>query len=657
MWNIFPMFIQSHPINKPITAEDIQWNNSISKEVLQEIQIAYDQAESASSDKRSYHRHVDEVVKTLHPDKRINYDLNYSYKKSFIAMFQNEGMEPVFSERDYHDRETTRKFNKAASFDIENMKKKIKDKKMLWDVYDYGPWLRIYNWFDMISQCPTYIVPSPLSRYYDPNGNVYDNNFDYHIFSRQTSLPELNYNQALTWGYFNLDSVFTGTYTRNSENQDGKRERLQTITEVNQETVYVYNCYVTFNWHRYFAVVANDLSLIIKRERIMPLTDEEKKDGTLVPFPIAISNANANPYDPWGISYREKVYPVQQALDEVTNAIHSKQLRDAWHDIVWYDIDRVDNIADFLTRPVWWPLFVPVEWLGQWPVTQPLLENNDTSKSTQYIQQLEFYAENTTALTWIVRWLSPNVWTLWEAEIQLQKSNALFWVDAETLAYWEKQFWFNIRYRYTRLNLPKMKEKTMVLGIDNADIVKIENSEMKWFSHPYITIKSKRKENEDKTKKISTMQAMLPIITQDPNVNPISVKMFKRQLMELQWLDEWFIYAVEPMTPSERHSKKMQEIVNAWQKPENLFIPWLDLETLWIYMNSALDNDQKEDILSVLNMRMVEEGLWTPKTAWDAAWLEWIVNSMWSQAMSADIANNRQSLPWPESAWAPWITL
>jgi hypothetical protein len=79
-----------------------------------------------------------------------------------------------------------------------------------------------------------YITPSPLSWYADPNGSVLDVDFDYHIFSFQTSLPALRYSEVLSGGYFGLDEVKTGTYTRNSENQDGKRYRKQ-----NSENTYI----------------------------------------------------------------------------------------------------------------------------------------------------------------------------------------------------------------------------------------------------------------------------------------------------------------------------------------------------------------------------------------------------------------------------------
>lgn len=135
----------------------------------------------------------------------------------------------------------------------------------------------------------------------------------------------------------------------------------------------------------------------------------------------------------------------------------------------------------------------------------------------------------------------------------------------------------------------------------------LKNTELKGFNTPYITVKSKRKEAEENSRKVATMQAMLPLLQADPNVSQISKTMYQRELAYLQGLDESFIKTTYAMTPSERHSKEMQNIINLGQKPKNLIIQGLDIETLWIYVNAALDNDVKQEILNLLNIKMITD--------------------------------------------------
>jgi len=638
------MFIKDWWLKKPISRKDIENNESLEEQILLQIQTAYDDAESAQNEKKVYHKAINDAVNQLHQDDRMQYDLLWSYKKSFIAMFQSEGLSPVWTERDYNDKEVAEKLNKIAEFDIENMKKNLKDKKMLSDIFDYGVGLRVYNGFDKVNKCPLYITPSPLSWFYDPNGSVLDVDFKYHIFHFQTSKHALEYQNLLTDDYFNLDEVSSGEYSRSPEMNDLKRYRKQNNGEVTQEIVYVHNCFITLNGHRYFCVVANDQTKIIKWERLLPETKEEKKDPSIVPFKISISNAFVDQYDAWGVSYREKIYPVQNAIKRIINAIHDKQLRDAGHDIYFVDIDRIDNVANLLNKPSGGPRFVPVNDLGSGPISQPVIENNDTSKSQEYIQQLEYYAENTTALTGIVRGLTPDAGTLGEAEIQMQKSSALFGVDAETLAYGEKMFWTNIYYRSLLEHMSSIGGKSAMLGVSGSDMVNISKREFVGMNTPNITIKSKRKDAEEDNRKVSSMQAMLPIMLQDQSVSEVSKTMYKRELMRLQGLEEEFIHTVIPLSPSERHSKKMVEIVNLDQVPKNLIIPNLDIETLWIYLQTAIDNDSKQSVLNQLNVMMIEKGL-KPKAQPQEGNMQWVANSMASQSLSSDIAQRQQALP------------
>ncbi len=635
------MHIKNWKAKKAITKEDIK-NGVIHDAVVSEIQQAYDNSEQATEQKRTYHRDIDRKVKQLHFDDRLNYDLLYSYKKSFVAMFQDEGMYPIFEERDYYDQEITDNLNILASEDMKNMNKQLKDQKILSDVFDYGVWLRVYNWYDKEIASPIYITPSPMSRYPDPSGNTIDNNFNYHMFYYETSIAQLDYLNIVSGWFFNLDKVMPNSDDKNNDISNQKSYRNIDSDTVQNWIVWIHNCFITLNWYRYFCVVANDRSLIIKREPLDPKTPEEKEDPTLVPFKISISNAMSSAYDPRWISYREKVYPVQVALKQLTNAIHQKELRNAWFGAHFYDSTRLKNPAYLQEKPSDWPIFIWVEDLWAWPIIQPYGEQEETRWTQEYLKSLEFYAENTTSLTWITRGLAPNSWTLWETEIQMQKSSALFNVDSKSLMKWEQTFRENIRFRCLKENLVNEKKKTMIIWEDNKQAITIWAEDMKKYGNPYLKIVSKREQNEKNQRKVTSMQAFFPILLQDQSAAPITKKIFKRELMKLQWLDKSFIYSVEQLTPSERHAKMMVEVINLWEKPKNLIKPWVDLETLWIYINKARDNNEKQQALNVLNSLMIKNGTEKQQSQW---WeMQWLANSMASQAMWSEIQQGKKDL-------------
>jgi len=638
------MYCEDIKPNKVILLQDIQKDKELERKICILVNNAYIQAQSSTNHKRNFMIEQDQKVKTIYLDDRITYDMIYSYKKAFLSMFQDEGLSPVFSERDFFDTEICLKINKVAAFDIELMNKDQKDQKMLSDVFDYGVWIRLYEWWNNAKKIPEFYSPSPLSRYTDPTGNVFENNFDYHLFARQTSIQELKHKHATLWGYIDLDEVITWDNQGARADQWGKKQRLQSQADSTDEVVYVWLCYITLNGVKYVTTIANWLTKIIKRDVIEAITKEEKDDRSLTPFPISLSYTTPNHYDPNWESYREKIKPVQVALTQLVNAIHSKQLRDAWHDIVFYDIDRVDNPADLLQRPDWWPVFIPTTQLSQWPVTMPVMERNDTSKTWEYIAQLQSRVENSTALTWVTRWQESAAGTLGETQIQLQKSSAMFSVDAKNLMIGERMFRCNIYYRHLKLNITKAKEKVVILT-DTSTLIRLTKTELIGANDPYVKIVSKKEMIMKDQAMVANMMAMLPMIQQDPNTHPVSVKMFQRELMLRQGMDWNFIISVVRLDESERHAKMMQDIINAWEMPQALIIPGIDLPTLYLYISMAIDNKIKEKIIAYLTVKMVQEWVSKPQQP-DQNWsMQGTANSMASQAMSSQIAQNKPSLP------------
>ena len=84
------MFIKDWGIKKVITEQDIMNNQELHDSICGQIQNGFNDSQDSTSGWRAYHRRIDEALKQLHADDRQVYDLAYSYKKSFVAMFQGE---------------------------------------------------------------------------------------------------------------------------------------------------------------------------------------------------------------------------------------------------------------------------------------------------------------------------------------------------------------------------------------------------------------------------------------------------------------------------------------------------------------------------------------------------------------------------------------
>ena len=639
------MYIKNWKKNQAISEKDIKSNKKLREEIVTELWKCYNKSQSAVSAKLELYKRIDDKVKSMNASGKMTYDLLFQMKKTFVAMFKNEWISPVYTESDFNDRDVAQKLNKIVDFDQKVMRKHIKDKEMLYDVFDYGVWIRIPLWWNRSKQVVDFINIDPLCWYPDTNGNVMDNNFDFHLMSRSTSIGELKSKESVVWWYFDLDEVQAWqTLSEQRSNLRKKQQRLITQMDSYNDPVYVLNCFVCINGRKYFCTLANAHSKIIKREEIKPLTPLEKKYPDTIPFPVAISNSFPLIEDPWGISYRELMYPTQITMTKLINAMQIKEMREAGFDNYFVDVRAINNINDLLDRAESWPKFIPVDSM-QGQITQPVQELNNTNQSQQFFQYIQKLAEDTTWLTGIVRWLSPDTNTLWDTELQLQRSNVVFDVDADNLMIWEQMFWEVIYMRYMRKHVRDnwWKKVTQLLD-DDWELLKITEQDFISGLNPTVEVFSSKKRREDNMRKLSNMQSILPIVLQDPNVSPISAKMFKREMYRKMWFDDAFIESIEPMDSSERHSLMMKEMISSWLKPQNIFIPWLDLQTLWIYINSAINNELKFEVLSFLNTLMIREWVDKPKPVWE--WLEmtWIANSMASQAMTNNIVKTNESL-------------
>ena len=633
------MYLLSIDPYKKITKEDLQSDKELYTEICLHIQTLYENSSQYTSNKRKFLMQIDEQLKTLRTSDALTYDMIYAYQKAFLSMFQWEWLSPVFTEREFSDKDFSDKLNKVADFDIEIMNKQQKDVKMISDVFFYWVWIRAMTWWNKSKKVPVFSTISPLARYPDPNWNVFDENFDYHIFTRDSSLEEIKYKEMTEWWYFNIDEVSTWSQARERNEMSSRKQRLMwQPDQQTQSSVNIYIAYITINEYRYICTLANDMTTIIKRECIDPITKEEKDKQELPPFPISLSYTTPNVYDPFWESYCEKIRPIQVAMSEISEAIHQKQLRDAWFSVMWFDVNKVQNVSDLLERPNWWPLRVPVDWLNT-PVTAPLLEHTDTTNSANYIQQLQSQVENITSLTWTVRWQDPTTWTLWETQIQMQRSSSMFSVDINNMMIWERQFWYNIYYRSIKKNLSE--EKIAVLSDENIVIILEKKDLVSWID-PNLKIISKSQMMQKNKEQWAAMMALFPIVQQDQSLPPIAKKIYLRDMFSKQWIQESAIDKFVPYDWSELYAQTIVEMVNAWEMPDDILMEWIDLQTLYLYMQWAIDNKIKTKVMAFLNLYMIQEG--TQQQQQQQWWIEWMANSMWSQMMWNQIAQqNKQA--------------
>jgi hypothetical protein len=163
--------------------------------------------------------------------------------------------------------------------------------------------LEIKTGYNELTKTPEYVVANPESRLPDMYGNVIDNNWEYHAFITKTTKYRLeSVNSSNPDTYFNLDKIASSSYYEYDTNQYSKLQvRLLSTFEDMQRNIRTMIYYKILNGRKYLIELANYNSLIIRFEEIKPVTKEEEKSPSLVPFPVVVTNMIPLDGDPCGL--------------------------------------------------------------------------------------------------------------------------------------------------------------------------------------------------------------------------------------------------------------------------------------------------------------------------------------------------------------------
>ena len=111
------MYIKNWKKNQAISEKDIKSNKKLREEIVTELWKCYNKSQSAVSAKLELYKRIDDKVKSMNASGKMTYDLLFQMKKTFVAMFKNEWISPVYTESDFNDRDVAQKLNKIVDFD------------------------------------------------------------------------------------------------------------------------------------------------------------------------------------------------------------------------------------------------------------------------------------------------------------------------------------------------------------------------------------------------------------------------------------------------------------------------------------------------------------------------------------------------------------
>lgn len=644
-------------IDKALTKEDVIKDVELYGEILanakKDFTISYQFMSQKYAMRRDRYRlytkpdvYKDQILKIHYCMQQI---------QSFRSTYYENEMQAKRTARELWDDELWYHIQRMAEFDGEVMQKKRKDYKWLWDVAFYGVWIEIKTWYNKLTKTPEYVVASPESRLPDMYGNVIDNNREYHMFITKTTKYRLeSANKSNPWTYFDLDKIASSSYYEYDTNEYNKKQvRLLSTFEDMQRNIRTAIYYKIIRWRKYLIELANYNSLIIRFEEIVPITDEEKENPSLVPFPVNVINMIPLDWDPCGLWLMELTLDKQWAMNRLMNLTLMTQQRNAGFTNYIYDLNVIQN-GDLLTKkPLNWPNFIPWKTINGAPISNaiyPIVEQPTDMNSIgvfDKIQQLWWYE---TWFTDSVRGLSEQGETLGQAKQMQINANIMFSLVNQVLSRWLEWFRSNIWYR-SLMEFMTSTEKKDVLITDGIWTQKIQLSKEDFVSgrNRRLRVESKKEFLEKNKWTLAYMQSQRPMMMQDPSVKQVSKNLFKRNMDELAWKSREAIYRDTPYTADEFRAIQAVNVINMWQIPPNLFKEWMDYMTYRLYIWSCDDSDIKTQVLRKIEQALIEE--WAMQQSQEQSqqqsWqLQWLTNSMASQSNSNFLSQvNKKEVP------------
>lgn len=650
---------------KYITIEDINSNKELHDKITWKIRTRYQDSETYMSKKRELFQYW--YSKFTNPadseTDKIKIHLLFQHLKAFISTYYTEGLTAWFIGTEFLDDDYAYMLETCYKKDMVTMKKKQKDFFNILNIGFYGVSLAMKSSYDNINQTITYDIVSPEYWLPDPTGNLV-RGFKYHMFDFSISKQEMEdiNKQSKSWPiYTNLDKI-NKTTDEAKQHNDKKKEDRDLWTANDDTDFHGTRAFFEREGVKYIADFFNGRNIISRRERVMPVSDEEKKNPSLIPHPVEVYNAFPLENDPCGVGLAELVLSFQKAKNRLMNMSLRKEERNSWFQLLLADISKIQDIDMLAERPTDWPIIIPFNW-EMWPlngdVVRPVIDGIKADQSTLNLASvLDVEAQAQTGFTATNRWLPfwPDI-SLGEAKMQQVNSNLLFSLDSECISRWEVNFVKNIWLRGLKEHLPENEKKYARIGNGIAsNEVMIDGKDIRDHNDPDIYVEPKTSIAEKNKQKLDFMLAREAFVMANPNIPAISKLFYQRDIEKYRGMPREEIYLRYPRITDENRAIGYIRMLNAyadkkdWKykdvdekdfKPTALFYPWMDLWCYYIYLQKARNSDLKKEILGEIERLMIEEGLnkaEQPPQPWQEAWandkMNQVGNSMASQLTS-----------------------
>jgi len=629
---------------------DLLWLNK--DEILSQIKWEKDLSKSYFEEKRQQFRDRIKLINWQAKWKdKVNINIASSQINTLIALSYQDELTVKFQWRSFEDYEVADNLENLARFDTDEMNMDWKNYQKEFDRLFYWVSVRIFDNFDSKRNVPMFTVQDPMSWYADPTPTWYTaQDFRFHWFESEVTMTQLkNESSALVasaW-FFNLDDLQSTISTERQKSLQYRNEAdklsFQKDTTANA-LITIYNHYTIINWEKYFVVVDSDCKTILKLIKLEAVNEEEKKDASLIPFPVVVNYFRPSRDNPMGYSVMDYVEDKQRASSKLFNLQLIKATKEAlWWDFV-YDVNKIKNRAD-LQKPSITSRYIWIN-LKSWEDIGNVVQEVAREKLTQDVEMmrnsLNREVQNSTWIDWIIQWVRwDRSITARESQTIQQNANLNLALNNKVNSWGEKAFW-KLWYRSYREYFSGSAEKIVRLsnwfGSNVMNFKKVD-----FITTNDIDIDIINKSDEDA--KVAEEKLNIPnyqILLQDPNIPKINKAFINRHILRISGTPANMIKQMIPETYEEQDAKEQISVLNHDIEIQDIDVQtdqatYLMIYKRWLPTDAMKKITAKREAIYKEQLKQKTQAWlqmdWQPMGQWQAMW--WAINNSMANSQSA----------------------
>lgn len=639
--------------------------------LLAQIDMEYQQWYDYVVNKRNQYR--DRVIrwnKQAKDPNKININMIANAIDTLIASSYTDWLTVNFASADgWMSADKADNLNYMAEFDNNEQDYQQLYYQKEQDRYFFGVWIRYRYGWDDVRKMPKFMVINPLSWIPDPIPSqtwAFDGTgYRYHWFEFTTTIMDLiadgSYDKEqldkIVGGYFSPDKMqdWNAYATAYNYVMPTCCDDLKTNFSLD-----VYHHFTNFDGKKYVVSLANDRKTLIRIKELEPVLKEEKKDPSMINFPIILNYWKPRRNDPFGESVCDKLDDKQIAKTILfnLNIIKAKKEALGW-DFIWNSrlIKNKDDILKPTTNGR--NIFVDTQESLQ-NVWMELPRSQIKADSINMITSLENEAMHDTNIDSLQQGIvAGGRTTATESQIAQANSNIIGLLNNKINAWGDKRFWFE-RWKGYQENFSEVDEKKAVI-VSNFEVKPLALKKDDFFTKqiPHIILATKADLQSKNEKEQIFWDKYLGMMLNNPDTPPVSKRIAQRMCYRCNWKTPNEINVLVPLENDETVAMSFVDMINLDVVPKSIFkYPKDYLRTFWVYFQKAENTKAKDVVLQAIRKAMVNMPLQQLQSPQFTEMANSSSNIAMSQAMqSADknIVSRQDLIPWQWSATATSI--